>query len=48
MKSYLQEAILYVLNQSNRDEFIEAQLIPSIATERRKMIMEKMKNAVRD
>lgn len=46
VQDYQQEAIRYILHQKNRDEFIEAQLIPSIATARRKMIIEKMENII--
>ncbi|MEP1094034.1 MAG: hypothetical protein ABJG78_02930 [Cyclobacteriaceae bacterium] len=42
VKPYLQKAVQYILDQSNRDAFIEAQLIPSIATDRRLMIVAKM------
>ncbi len=46
VKTYLKKALQYILDQKNRDEFIEAQLIPSIASQRKKMIIEKMEQII--
>lgn len=46
VKNYLKDACDYILTLPDRDIFIEAQLIPSIATDRRKLIIEKLEKII--
>lgn len=46
VKAFLVDAFRYLLERPDRDEFIEAQLIPSIAVGRRLMIVEKLQTII--
>ncbi|MEM7549539.1 MAG: hypothetical protein AAF363_07690 [Bacteroidota bacterium] len=46
MRNCLSDSFKYILSQSNRDELIEAQPIPSIAQASREMIVQKMEQIV--